>query len=85
MEMDKIDRGKLKVLIKMILLQKKGRYLTAKQICNIINDESWGFRSSITSPMVSRLLREELKRKDNHFLDCIDSRKWRSGVVYTIK
>lgn len=83
--MDKYDKGKLKVLIKMVLIQKSPRYMSANQISNFINQYKWGFRTSITSAKVSKLLSEELMKKDKHFLSGIDSRK-RGGVkVYSIQ
>lgn len=83
--MDKYDKAKLKVLVKMILIQKSPKYLTANQISTIINKYKWGFRTSISSAMIGKLLTEELMKKNNHFLSSIDTRK-RGGVkVYSIQ
>lgn len=68
----------------MILIQKSPRFLTANQIYNIINNHKWGFTTSITSAKIGALLSDELKRNDNHFMDCIESRKWKNGMVYRI-
>lgn len=77
--MENVDKGKLKVLIKMILLERSPKRLTANQIQNIINKHDWGFRTSITTPMVGKLLSYELKKNNNNFLDCIQSSKKKGG------
>lgn len=79
-----MDKAKLKVLIKMILIQKSPNRLTANQIADIINKYEWGFRTSITSAKIARLLSYELKKHDNHFLSNIRASKRRGILVYNV-
>ena len=74
--MDKYDKSKLKVLIKMILIQQSPNYLTSNQLCSIINNYDWGFRSSITSSVVGKLMAYELgKTGRKHFMDSIELKR----------
>lgn len=79
--MDKYDKGKLKVLIKMILIQRPYE-MTANQIADIINSYDFGFRTSITSAKIGRLLAYELSKHDNHFLKDIHCYKEDKNGVY---
>ena len=78
--MDKIDKAKLRVLIKMILIQKSPKYLTSKQLADIINKYNWGFRTNISSAKIGKLMSVELNKKSNHFMDCIQSRKRKNDI-----
>ena len=69
--MDKMDRAKLKVLIKMILIQRSPKQLTANQLADIINKYDFAFRTSITSAVIGRLLSGELNKNQSHFMDMI--------------
>lgn len=83
--MNENDKSKLKVLIKKILLEKSPNRLTSNQLANNINKHEWGFRSPITSPKISSLMKYELSKHDKHFLDSVVSTKKRNGtVVYYI-
>ena len=82
--MDKIEKAKLKVLIKMILINKSPEYISSKKICDIINKYDWGFRSSITSKSISMLLKQELAKGNNHFMRDIELVKSGRGYVYGI-
>ena len=82
--MDKVNKGKLKVLIKKILLEKSPRPLSANQIANIINEHKWGFQTPITSTKISKLLLYELKKNNKHFLDCIQMKKRGKTYVFYI-
>ena len=82
--MNDVDKGKLKVLIKQILLEKSPRALTANQLTNIINKHKWGFSSPITSAKIGKLLTMELKMNHNHFLDCIVVKKRGGTYAYQI-
>ena len=79
--MDDIDKAKLKVLIKMILIQKSPKKLTANQIAKIINKYNWAFRSPVTSSKIGKLLAYELRKHDKHFLKNVKSSKQRKGVL----
>ena len=79
--MNEVDKGKLKVLIKMILISKSPNYLTSNQIASIINEYDWGFKTNINSVKVGRLLSYELKKTNSHFLMNIESKKER-GISY---
>lgn len=78
--MDKIDKAKLKVLIKKILIEESPKSLTANQIASIINNFEWGFKTSINSKIISKLLQYELNKKEKHFLKDIKSLK-KGGVI----
>lgn len=82
--MDRYDKAKLKVLIKMILIQKSPKRLTANQLTEIINKYNWGFRTSITSAKIGRLLAYELKKHDKNFLSNVKASKRRGILVYSI-
>ena len=82
--MDSIEKGKLKVLIKMILIQKYPYELTARQLSDIINSDDFGFRTSINSRTIGDLINRELKKHDRHFMENINSRKEKSTHVYSI-
>ena len=82
--MNKIDKAKVKVLIKMILLQKSPRKLTAKQIASVINMYDWGIRTPVTSTKISTLLKDELKKNHKNFLSGVTSSKSRGILVYSI-
>lgn len=77
--MDKIDKSKLKVLIKMILIQRSPDSLTSNQISQIINSYEWGFQTSISSAKIGKLLGYELSKKNGHFMNDIGTFK-RNGV-----
>lgn len=77
--MDKIDKSKLKVLIKMILIQRSPDSLTSNQINQIINSYEWGFQTSISSAKIGKLLGYELSKKNSHFMNDIETFK-RNGV-----
>lgn len=80
--MDENDKIKVKVLIKMILIHSNPNCLTSKQIADIINSYDWGFRTSITNKMISKLLNYELNKSENHFLKCISKEKKGGVLVY---
>lgn len=82
--MDSIEKGKLKVLIKMILIQKYPYELTARQLSDIINSYDFGFRTSINSRTIGNLINRELKKHDKHFMENITSRKEKNIRVYSI-
>ena len=65
--MDKIDKAKLKVLIKMILIQKSPEYLSANELKNIINKYKWGIKTPITNKVISKILSSELNKNEKHF------------------
>ena len=69
--MDKYDKGKLKVLIKNILLYEYPRFLSSNQLAKIINQHDYAFRSNVTSAKIGKLLGEELMKHDNNMMDCI--------------
>ena len=77
-----MDKAKLKVLIKMILIVNRPKELTARQIVSIINNYKWGFNSEIDSRNLSKLLSYELKKHDNHFLRGVKSIKRGSSLKY---
>lgn len=79
--MDKYDKGKLKVLIKVVLVQRSPKKLTANQISNIINKHRWGFKTDISSSKISKLLSLELRKSGVHFMDNIKSSNKRNGVL----
>lgn len=85
--MDKYDKGKLKVLIKMVLIVNSPKFLTSNQICGVINNYDWGFRTDITSSVVGKLLGYELRSKKGrkHFLDCIETKKRNKITAYRFK
>lgn len=78
--MSESDKDKLKVLIKMILIQKSPKYLTAKQISNIINQYTWGFKSDVNSRKVGRLLKKELRKSGMHFMMDIECKKGKDNI-----
>ena len=80
--MDKVEKAKLKVLIKMILIHNSPEYMTAKQICEIINNYNFGFRSTITPVKVGKLLNVELKKGCLHFLDDINMKEYGNFKTY---
>ena len=77
--MNKIDKSKLKVLIKMILIQRSPDSLTSNQISQIINSYEWGFQTSISSAKIGKLLGYELSKKNGNFMNDIGTFK-RNGV-----
>ena len=79
------DKGKLKVLIKMILIHKSPQSLTANQLTKFINNYDWGFKTDITSTKVGRLMSYELKKYDRHFMDEIETVKKGGVTAYYIK
>lgn len=83
--MNNNDKGKLKVLIKMILIHKSPQSLTANQITNFINDYNWGFKTDINSTKVGRLMSYEMKKHDRNFMDNICSVKKGGVPAYYIK
>lgn len=78
--MNDIDKAKLKVLIKKILIDESPKSLTANQIVSIINNFEWGFKIDINSRNVSKLLQYELNKKEKHFLNDVKSLK-NGGVI----
>ena len=82
--MNDIDRAKLRVLIKMILIQKSPRRLTANQLADIINKYEWGFRISITSSILATFLASELRKQNKHLLSNVKKSKRRGILVYSI-
>lgn len=82
--MDEIEKGKLKVLIKMILIMKYPCEVTARQMSDFINSYEWGFRTPITPRLISKLLLVELKKHDKHFMDNINQRKQFNYNLYSL-
>lgn len=83
--MNECDKCKLKVIIKMILIQRSPKKLSSKQLANIINKYDWGFRSEITSIKVGKLIGYELNKRTKHFMDDIETSSQRNGTtVYYI-
>lgn len=80
--MDEIDKAKLKVLIKMILIQKSPDYLSANELKNIINKYKWGIRTPITNQVISKILSSELNKKEKHFMEYINCKKLGKILVY---
>jgi len=78
--MDKMEKTKLRVLIKSILVYKSPNCLSANQLANIINEYDWGFRTSITSRKIGKFLSYELK--NTHFLNNIHSIEKGGVLVY---
>ena len=82
--MDSIEKGKLKVLIKMVLISKYPLELTARQLSDIINSYDFGFRTSINSRTIGDLINSELRKHDRHFMENISSRKKNNIRVYSL-
>ena len=80
--MDMIDKAKLKVLIKMILIEKSPKKLSSNQLAKIINQHKWGFRTQITSAKIGKMMGYELKKHDKNFLSSIKSVKNGGVLVY---
>ena len=83
--MDKVDKAKLKVLIKMLLIVNSPKVLTSNQLANMINNFKWGFNTDITSTMISSLMRSELGKYNSHFLEGVSSHKRGGSVAYSVK
>lgn len=79
-----LDRTKLKILIKAILISRYPKGLTAAQLTDIINNYEWGFKSSVTSSKIGKLLGYELSKHDTNFLKDLYSRKKNGANVYYI-
>lgn len=79
--MNSNDKSKLKVLIKMILIQQSPKYMTSSQICDIINKYNWGFKTNITSNKIGKLLHSELRKSDYNFMSDIKSRKGKNKLM----
>lgn len=80
--MDEMDKAKLKVLIKMILIQKSPEYLSANELKNIINKYKWGIRTTITNKVISKILSSELNKNEKHFMEYINCKKLGKILVY---
>lgn len=80
--MNNIDKAKLKVLIKMILIMKHPDYVKASEIVSFINSYDWGLQTSVTSPTISSLISAELVKGNKHFLENIEKVKGRGGWYY---
>ena len=79
------DKGKLRVLIKMILLTNSPKKMSANQLANRITEYHWAFRTDINSAKIGKLLREELNRSNKSFMSsCIKSHKRGNIFVYSI-
>lgn len=84
MELDKIDKAKLKVLIKKVLIDEAPKSLTASQITSIINEFEWGFKSCVNSKNVSKLLQYELNKSEKHFMEDIKILRKNGKITYYI-
>ena len=80
--MDMIDKAKLKVLIKLILIENSPKSLSSNKLAEIINKYKWGFRTQITSAKIGKLMGYELKKHDKNFLSSIESVKKGGVLVY---
>ena len=80
--MDELDRAKLKVLVKMLLIQRSPNHYTTKQLVDRINSYNWGFRTTITNKKLSSMLKSELNRSQNHFLDGIEYSKRGNYLIF---
>lgn len=78
--MDSMEKIKLRVLIKSILIHKSPNQLSAHQLAEIINEYDWGFRTGITSRKIGKFLSYELK--NTHFLNSIYSIEKGGVLVY---
>ena len=80
--MNKYDKGKLKVLIKMILINESPKSLTSNQISSKINKYDWGFKTNITSAKISKLLAYELSKNGrmNHFMQDIKTKRGKNNI-----
>ena len=81
--MNEIDKGKLKVLIKMILIQKSPEYLSVNELKNIINRYKWGIKTPITNKVISKVLSSELNKKEKYFMEYIHCNKLGKILVYS--
>lgn len=79
--MNRIDKAKLKCILKMILINKSPSQLSANNLAEIVNKYKWGFNEEITSKKIGKLLNTELSRSEKHFLDCIESKTYHEGGV----
>ena len=77
-----VDKGKLKALIKMILINEYPRKLTANQINTIINKYDWGFRRNVSSAIIGKLLNYELNKHNNNFMNNVAYEKKGGVNVY---
>lgn len=84
MELDKIDKAKLKVLIKKVLIDEAPKSLTASQITSIINEFEWGFKSCVNSKNVGKLLQYELSKSEKHFMEDIKILRKNGKITYYI-
>ena len=82
--MNNRDKDKLKVLIKMILIQNSPKKFSSNQLARYINKYNWGFSESISSAKIGKLLGYELNKKNYHFLKNIIMSKQRGVLVYYI-
>lgn len=77
--MNNTDKNKLKVLVKMILIQRSPRFLTAKQIVNIISEYEWGFKTEISPSKVAKLMFE--MNKNGGFMKNIELKRRRNDTI----
>ena len=78
--MDRFDKGKLRVLIKMILIERSPKWMTANQITNIINSHNYGFRTDITASKVSKLINMESNATNSVFMKNIHKKKGKNKI-----
>lgn len=83
--MNMYDKGKLKVLIKAILIHNSPKELTSKQIADTINSHEWGFTTAITSPKIASIMNYELNKSGKHFMENIVMTKKNRINRYCIK
>lgn len=79
-----IDKAKLKVLIKLILIYNYPNELTSKQLSDIINTYDWGFKTAVTSNVIGRLMTYELGKHDKNFMEDINFKKIRKKCMYSM-
>lgn len=79
--MDKVDKAKLKCLIKMILIHESPNQLNANQLAYVINKYDWNFRTHVTSRLIGALLKYELKQPRT-FLKEIKKEEKKGTFVY---
>ena len=83
--MNMYDKGKLKVLIKSILINNSPKEMTSKQLADIINAHDWGFNTYITSPKIASLMNYELNKSGKHFMENIVTIKKKGINRYCIQ
>ena len=75
------DKSKARLIVKVFLNANKGKWYTAKELAEFINNHKLGVKGGVTSTSLSRIIENNVKRCDFERRRKNNKNVWEYAVV----